>query len=529
MREFVKLYESLDVTTSTNAKVEAMKVYFSQASSSDAAWALYFLSGKRLKRLAKRADLKQWLSEVSGYEPWMVDECYASVGDFAETAALLTRHRAEPDLDAMRLSLSDWVENKLLPLTDLESADQEPILKSWWTGLPFEMRFIATKLLTGGLRVGVSQLLLAKALALSSGLPRTTLLHRMMGQFSPSAEAYEALIDPESIKSDASRPYPFFLASPIEGEVAELGGIEDWMAEWKWDGIRAQVIRREGQVFIWSRGEELVTERFPEVEAACATLPEGTVLDGELLAWGEGVLPFSQLQRRLNRKKVSKKLMGEVPIRLVCYDCMESEARDLRDCPLSERRERLERHISEAGQDVLMISPRVEAESWERLAELRSSARERRVEGLMLKARDSVYETGRKRGTWWKWKIDPYTVDAVMIYAQAGSGRRANLFTDYTFAVWSGEQLLPLAKAYSGLDNKEIARLDRWIRGNTLERFGPVRSVRPEQVFEIAFEGINESKRNKSGVALRFPRILRWREDKAPKDADTLEQVRTLL
>lgn len=528
MKAFVELCQELDATTSTNAKVDAMKRFFAEASDGDAAWALYFLSGKRMKRLAKRNDLKQWLMEVSGYPLWMVEECYSSVGDFAETAALLTRCDEE-DVQLEALSLSEWVEQKLIPLMDLDSAGQEPILKAWWTGLPFEMRFIATKLLTGGLRVGVSQLLLAKALALVSGLPRATLLHRMMGQFVPSAEAYRSLVDPESNESDASQPYPFFLASPIDGEVADLGPVEDWVAEWKWDGIRAQVIRREGKVFIWSRGEELVTERFPEIEAACERLPEGTVLDGELLAWDEEVLPFSQMQRRLNRKKVSKKLMSEVPVRVVCYDCMEAEGKDIRELPLLERRALLEGIVEGAEVRELAISPMIRAESWESLAEMRGESRERMVEGLMLKSASSVYEVGRKRGAWWKWKVDPYTVDAVMIYAQAGSGRRANLFTDYTFAVWSGDALLPLAKAYSGLDNKEIARLDRWIRANTIERFGPVRSVQPEQVFEIAFEGINESKRNKSGVALRFPRILRWREDKLPKDADTLEQVRELL
>ncbi|MDQ8187963.1 ATP-dependent DNA ligase [Pelagicoccus sp. SDUM812002] len=529
MKRFVELYEALDATTSTNAKVEAMRSYFATADSDDAAWAIYFLSGKRMKRLVKRADLKEWLVEVSGYELWMVEECYASVGDFAETVSLLVRHQAAPRPEAMDLSLSGWVEQRLQALGDNDPAKQAQIVKAWWTDLPASMCFIATKLLTGGLRVGVSQLLLAKAIAASSGLPRPVILHRLMGNFVPSAETYEALVDPNTAASDASQPYPFFLASPIEKDPGDLGLRGEWIAEWKWDGIRAQVIRRGGRSYIWSRGEELVTERFPEIEAACASLPDGTVLDGELLAWKDGVLPFSQLQRRLNRKKVSKKLMSEVPIRLVCYDCMEADGLDLRDRPLVERRQRLESLVTDAADASIGLSEIVATETWEELATLRQSARERGVEGLMLKQADSVYETGRKRGSWWKWKIDPYTVDAVLIYAQAGSGRRATLFTDYTFAVWSGKDLLPLAKAYSGLTDKEIARLDRWIRGNTIERFGPVRSVKAEHVFELAFEGINESKRNKSGVAVRFPRILRWREDKRPEDADTLEQVRELL
>ena len=529
MRAFLALYGSLDATTSTNEKVEAMQSYFSNVPPEDAAWALYFLSGKRIKRLAKRSDLKHWLVEASGYSQWMIDECYESVGDFAETAVLLTSHCTVPDPKAVEIKLSNWVEQKLLPLNDLAPDQKSETIKGWWNGLPLNMSFIATKLLTGGLRVGVSRLLLARALSNSTGLSKSIILHRMMGHVSPSKDMFTALVDPDTSFSQVSQPYPFFLASPIEKNVGDLGLRNKWIAEWKWDGIRAQAIRRKGKTFIWSRGEELVTERFPEVDRACSHLPDGTVLDGELIGWKKNVLSFSSLQRRLNRKNVSKKLLEEVPVRLVCYDCIEYNSHDIRNRPLSERKQILSKIIQRANQTNLTASPIIEATSWEELKLRRTESRARRVEGLMLKEINSVYETGRKRGHWWKWKVDPYTIDAVIVYAKAGSGRRANLFTDYTFAVWSDDNLVPIAKAYTGLNAKEIHNLDRWIRENTIERFGPVRSVPPKHVFEIGFEGITESKRHKSGFALRFPRILRWRKDKGPIEADRLEELRRLF
>ena len=364
-------------------------------------------------------------------------------------------------------------------------------------------------------------------------LPPVEINRRMMGDWHPNANFWRQLIATERTEGDPAAPYPFFLASPLEDSVESLGGVEDWLAEWKWDGIRAQVVRRAGQCFIWSRGEELVTDRFPEIAHAAAALPNGTVLDGELLGWADDrPLPFADLQQRIGRKKLTPAILTKVPAHYLVYDVMEWQGEDIREWPLARRRAQLEAVVASlppASQAVISMSERVTTSSWDALAQLRSGSRLRGVEGLMLKQLQSPYAAGRRRGTWWKWKIEPYTFDGVLIYAQPGNGRRSNLFTDYTFAVWQNEELMPVAKAYSGLTNEEIAEIDRWIRAHTLERFGPVRAVEPVQVFELAFEAIAESKRHKSGIAVRFPRILRWRRDKPAREADTLDNLHAIL
>ncbi len=531
MKLFSQLYQALDQTTSTNAKVAAMAEYFNHAPPVDAAWAVYFLSGKRLKRLIGAAKLRQWLLECSDLPEWLVEDCYASVGDLAETIALLIASAAENTTQA---SLSDQV-SALKALSTLEETEQRATVIGYWQSQGYASCFITNKLLTGGLRVGVSQLLLARAVAQHAKLPKEVILHRLMGDWTPDELFWNTLISEDDGVADISRPYPFCLASPLEDDPQSLGKVSSWAAEWKWDGIRSQLIRRDGETFMWSRGEELITTRFPDIIDAATALPDGTVLDGEILPWNaDGVMPFSELQRRIGRKTVGKKLLTEVPCVFLSYDCMEANGTDIRAQPLDHRRQALN-HIIESVQATLpaycpiKLSERIEASSWETLAEKRDESRQRLVEGLMLKHRDAPFHTGRKRGNYWKWKVDPYTVDAVMLYAQAGHGKRSNLYTDYTFGVWDGDNLVPIAKAYSGLDNKAISQLDKWIRKNTVERFGPVRSVTPEQVFELAFEAINTSSRHKSGIAVRFPRIARWRHDLNAKDADTLTDVKRMI
>lgn len=534
MHQFSRLFERLDTTTSTNKKVEALQEYFSHAPAQDAAWAIYFMSGRRIKRLVPRASLKRWLVEVSNFEEWIVDECYNAVGDLAETISLLARaDDAGRDCrvkDLQDLSLAHWVEERILPLRTMSEEEQGAVVKQWWLCLPSNICFVVTKLLTGALRVGVSQLLVAKALERHTQIERPILLHRMMGDWQVSADFYLRLIDPDTQSDDISQPYPFYLASPLDKAPSELGEVSLWQAEWKWDGIRAQVIKREGQVFIWSRGEELVSDKFPEIATGAKTLPDGTVLDGEIVAWRDNqVQNFNELQRRIGRKNVSKKMLSEVPVYFLAYDLLEHDKVDVRGRELAQRRQLLAPAIKALNAEYFGLSLSHTAQTWQELEQLREHSRSHRVEGLMLKKLDSPYETGRKKGAWWKWKVDPLTIDAVLLYAQAGHGRRASLFTDYTFAVWRGEELLPVAKAYSGLDNKEIEKLDKWIRANTLERFGPVRSVKIAHVFEIGFEGIAPSTRHKSGIALRFPRILRWRHDMKPKDANNISMVEDLL
>ncbi len=529
MRRFSQLYEALDRTTSTNEKVAALVAYFSSAPPEDAAWAVWFLTGRRLKRFLPSRLLAGWAMAEAGIPDWLFEESYASVGDLAETISLVLDGRGE-EASAPELPLSRWMSERLLPVRALPEEEQRREVTGWWRGLPRWETFVLNKLLTGELRVGVSQTLVERALARIAGVPQPTIAHRLMGSWEPTASFYESLFSPGVEEEDSSRPYPFYLASPLEQPVAELGAREEWLVEWKWDGIRSQLLRRGGDVHLWSRGEELITERFPElVRAAASLLPDGVVLDGEILAWREGrPLPFAVLQRRIGRKKLTDKVLTEAPVVFIGYDLLEEGGKDVRERPLSERREALER-ILERGHPLFQTSSRVDAPTWEEVARVREEARDRGVEGLILKRLAAPYRAGRRRGGWWKWKIDPFTLDAVLVYAQAGHGRWANLLTDYTFAVWSGGELVPVAKAYSGLTDEEIVTLDAWIRRHTVQKFGPVRSVEPVQVFELAFEGIAASPRHKSGIAVRFPRIARWRTDKRPDQADTLEGIRRLL
>jgi DNA ligase-1 len=529
LKRFAALYEALDRTTSTNEKVAALIDYFSSAPPEDAAWAVWFLTGRRLKRFLQGRLLAGWALAEAGIPDWLFEESYASVGDLAETISLVLDGRGEAG-PAPELPLSRWMAERLLPLRALPVEEQREQVTGWWRGLPRWETFVLNKLLTGELRVGVSQTLVERALAQAAGVPQTTLAHRLMGAWEPTAAFYEGLFSPGAEGEDGSRPYPFYLASPLDQPAESLGDPGEWLCEWKWDGIRAQFLQRGGAVHLWSRGEELITDRFPELtRGAASLLMDGTVLDGEILAFRDGrPLPFAVLQRRIGRKRLTDRVLAEAPAAFMAFDLLESGGRDVRDRPLAERRADLER-LLERGRPFFLVSPRVEAATWEDLARMRQEARGRGVEGLMLKRLSSPYRTGRRRGDWWKWKIDPFTVDAVLLYAQPGHGRRANLLTDYTFAVWSGGELVPIAKAYSGLSDEEILTLDGWIRRHTLQKFGPVRAVEPTQVFELAFEGIALSPRHKSGIAVRFPRIARWRIDKRPDQADTLEGIKRLL
>lgn len=529
MRRFTELYDALDRTTSTNAKIATLAAYFRDAPAADAAWATFFLTGRRLKRLVPSAALWTWTQELTGLSDWILRECYSAAGDFAEVMALALDtaavDTAEPDM-----SLAAWVEDRILPLQQMDLAGQRSDITRWWGGLPRGQRFVLNKLLTGEFRVGVAQTLVIRALAEAIGTEPTIVAARLMGDWAPSADWFATISSPGGAASvtDPSQPYPFYLASPLEGEPDSLGDRAEWLVEWKWDGIRAQLIRRSGQVWLWSRGEELITPRFPEIASAATHLPDGTVLDGEILAFRDGrPMPFSALQQRIGRQRQVAQIMRAVPVVLIVYDVLEHEGLDVRGQPLATRRQILLDLIHGAGP--IRVSEEVVTPAWTDLAPLRLESRARGVEGFILKRLDSPYGVGRRKGAWWKWKIDPLTVDAVLIYAQPGNGRRASLLTDYTFGVWHEGELVPIAKAYSGLSNAEIDELDVWIRRHTRERHGPVRAVEPVQVFELGFEAIAPSSRHKSGIAVRFPRMLRWRKDKPASEADTLETLRRLI
>ena len=536
MRAFAALFAALDRSTATLDKRAALVSYFAVAERKDAAWALWLLAGGKLSggkagKIADTRELRQWVSEESGIPLWLVEDSYDHVGDLAETLALLLD---DPASAGEPVSLSTWIEARLLPLAGREVSERRAVIVDAWRSLPFAERLLFNKLLTGALRVGASERLVQQALAELTGIDIARIAQRMLGKWTPTPAFLADLLNPAALESDRQQPYPFFLASPIEAEVAadiaKLGDIADWAIEWKWDGIRLQLIRRQGEIALWSRGEERLDGRFPEIEGAALTLPRDCVIDGELLAWGDGhtPMPFAALQTRIQRRKPGPKSLADAPARMLAYDLLELDGEDYRARPLADRQAALATLLREHADPRIQLSPRVAASDWQAAATLRLQARARGVEGLMLKRLTSLYQAGRRRGDWWKWKLDPLTIDAVLIYAQAGHGRRSTLYTDYTFAVWDGAVLVPVAKAYSGLDDSEILRLDKWIRANTKERFGPVRAVTAEQVFELGFEGVNRSRRHKSGVAVRFPRILRWRHDKPAEQADHLHTLSAL-
>ena len=566
MKAFADLYARLDATTSSNAKLQFLEQYFSQAEPADAAWAVYFLAGGRPRQLVPSRVLRELAISICGLPDWLFEESYQSVGDLAETFSLLLPS-AEHSSDQ---GLAWWVEQALLPLRGLPPEELFQRLPPLWAQLDRNSLLVCVKLITGSFRVGVSKLLVTRALAQLAGVDSKRVAQRLVGytdlSHRPVAASYLKLIAAESDDEHAQRggqPYPFFLAhalqQPLEQFEMLLGPSSDWQVEWKWDGIRAQVVKRDGRLWVWSRGEELVTERFPELHGLEQSLPDGTVLDGEIVVWKHpappdaeefalvddlptaaqvpAVQPFALLQQRIGRKTLSKKILDDAPVVLLAYDLLEWQGDDWRSRPQNERRAQLEQAVAQVADPVLQLSPLLTGDNWEDLARQREASRSLGVEGMMLKAQDSLYGVGRTKdmGTWWKWKVDPFSVDAVLIYAQAGHGRRASLYTDYTFAVWDGppessqRTLVPFAKAYSGLTDEEMRKVDAIVRKTTVEKFGPVRSVTPTLVFELGFEGIALSKRHKSGIAVRFPRMLRWRHDKPVAEADSLATLQDLL
>ncbi|WP_428327537.1 ATP-dependent DNA ligase [Mucilaginibacter sp.] len=536
MKAFAQLFLSLDETNKTNEKVKVLKDYFTSVPDTDKMHMLALFAGRKPKRQINSTLVRNWAIEASNIPAWLFEESYHVVGDLAETMSLLMPQ----NIGDSSKTLTEWIA-EINALGDKTEDEKKQWLLSSWAMLDSSERFVFNKLLTGSFRVGVSQNLVIKALAEISGIEAPTLTHRIMGSWMPETYQYAELVQESGASDDISRPYPFFLAYPIQETSekqksatelkASLGNEDEWQAEWKWDGIRAQMIKRDGKIFIWSRGEDLSTEKFPELHPFLNALPDGTVIDGELLSFTNGLpMPFNVLQTRIGRKNLNKKILEESPVAVIAYDCLEYKGQDIRSKTQAERRLILEElQAATPFPELFRISALIPFESWHELEKVREQSRAMIAEGIMLKRKSAAYQVGRKRGDWWKWKIDPLSVDAVMIYAQKGHGRRADLYTDYTFAVWDGDKLVPFAKAYSGLTDAEINKVDYFIKRNTLEKFGPVRTVKPELVFEIGFEGINKSTRHKSGIALRFPRILRWRQDKPKEEADTIESLRALL
>lgn len=526
MKLFAELFASLDQTNKTNDRIEIIKDYFSKTNDEDKLWALYLFSGRKIQKKFNTSQLRDWAIEYSNIPEWLFHESYHSVGDLAETIALIL---PEPD-NTSEKTLSEWIEYIESIKETLEDKRKDKIINAW-KSLKQNERFVFNKIITGSFRVGVSQKTLINSLSELENIETNIIAHRLMGNWHPRKTSYRELLTPGEESEDISRPYPFFLAYPVEDTPENLGIPEEWQAEWKWDGIRGQLIIRNRELFIWSRGEELVTPKFPEFESIKNFLPDGLVLDGEIMCHAfDKPLPFNLLQTRIGRKNINSKILKDAPVVFMIYDVLEFGGADVRHKTLQERRSmilNLGKGVMELG--ILKISQEISFKDWNELKLIREKSRDLFTEGIMLKRKSSSYQVGRKKGDWWKWKIDPHTIDAVMIYAQKGSGRRADLFTDYTFAVWDEKNLVPFAKAYSGLTDKEIKEVDFFVRKNTLEKFGPVRTVKPQLVFEIAFEGIAASTRHKCGVAVRFPRIARWRKDKKIEEADNILSLRKLL
>ncbi len=552
MKRFATLFHQLDQTSKTQAKLDAIEAYFRQASEADAAWALHFLCGNKLKRVVKTTALRSWAAQEAHLPDWLFAESYEAAGDLAETMALILPqpHTEEDQDDSIReLSLSSCIEHWIAPLAKATESEQKQSIVKIWRCFDAHERLVFNKLLTGTFRVGVAKGLVIRALAKALECSHEWLTHRLMGDWRPTAEAFRSLKQIDAIQVDSSKPYPFFLASTWDPSWMQDSQPQDWAIEWKWDGIRAQWIHRGGESYLWSRGDELMTDRFPELQGYEDPKWNGFVMDGELVAYRHGcVLPFADLQKRIGRIRLNAKTLQETPIAFLAFDLLEWQGNDLRGEPWAVRRERLETIVAamqKTADDpedfrlsndplplplaIVQVSQILPIEKWEDLAMWRDRAREMRAEGVMIKHRASPYRIGRTRGDWWKWKIDPWSIDAVLLYAERGHGRRAGLYTDYTFGLWNGAEWIPFAKAYSGLTDEEIREVDAWIRSHSTEKYGNAIKVEPQLVFEVGFEGIQRSNRHKSGIAVRFPRILKWRHDKQVSDADTMETLHRLL
>jgi DNA ligase-1 len=526
MKDFVKLINAVEITNKTNAKINALVDYFGNASEKDKLWLIAIFTGKRPPRPVKSNLMREWCREIVQLPEWLFLESYSSVGDLGETMALLLPNPSHK----IEKPLHEWM-TEIIALRGQSESEKKAYVLHAWSGLEMQERLIFNKLIGGSFRMGVSKKTLVNALSKLSGIDSNQLMHSIIGNWDIDNISFNELLNGKHINYDNSKPYPFCLAYALDKDLNEIGAPKEWQVEYKWDGIRGQVIKRNDEIYIWSRGEEMVTSQFPEIEAVFKNFEDDFVIDGEILALkNNSVLLFNDLQKRLNRKTISKKLLEDIPVGFYTYDMLEWNGDDIRERPLSERREMLEQLISKSKEDKLLkISEIIEFEKWNDLNDIRNSARKINSEGLMLKKNTSIFHVGRKKGEWWKWKVDPLTIDVVMIYAQKGSGRRSSKYTDYTFAVKNGDQLVTVAKAYSGLTDKEITAVSRFVNKNAIEKFGPVRTVKPELIFEIAFEGIARSNRHKSGVALRFPRIKRWRHDKTIDDIDTIESVQALI
>lgn len=528
MKTLSKLYFNLDATNSTLEKQRILVEFFKAHAKEDTLWLVGLFTHRRSPRIVNTRVLRQWASDVSSTPLWLLEESYHIVGDLAETLALLVSKGKKSSLP--NTSLAHWMQTyqSLQKASELEIKN---FVLSMWQQMDYKESFVFHKIITGGMRVGVSDKLMSKALAKFLEKDENEITYRLTGNWKPWNTTFERLFILKDKEAALSKPYPFYLAYPVDDDIEKLGAEINWTAEYKWDGIRGQLILRNQNTYLWSRGEEEILNSFPEFKDYAQFNTHDIVLDGELLAYKDHPLPFNQLQKRLGRKNPGKKICKNIPVFFMVYDVFEYQREDIRHLSLSKRKNIIKQwhQLNALSMPNILLSPELPFSHWKELKTLQSNARENHAEGLMLKKQGSAYLTGRKKGEWWKWKVEPLHFDGVLTYAMRGHGRRANLYTDFTFAVWKNNELITVCKAYSGLTDEELKEVDRFVKKNTLEKYGPVRKVKPELVFEIAFEGIAESNRHKSGLAMRFPRIARFRKDKTIEEADQIENLRNLL
>ena len=539
LNKFSKLFEDLDSNNSSNKKVNFLTKYFKLNNNLNNILTIYLLIGKKNKRFISGKSLREYYANIYKIPKWLIDECYSKVGDSAEVIALLLQDKILEKNIKDDISLNELI-NEILPkLKKLDENKKKLYIKSLWEKISKDNQLIFNKILSGTFRIGVSKGLVVKAISNMTGVDESIILHRLMGELEPIEETYMFLINQKLEQKELDyKPYPFQLANTFDERIKETISVDKYQFEPKWDGIRSQIIKRSNNISIWTRGEELVNKTFPELIKIISHFKNDFVLDGEILIWDENKnrpKNFSLLQKRLGRKSPSLKIQKDLPVVFMAYDILEINGKDIRSKILSERRNILEKSFSNLISEDKSIIGKIkitklhQISNWIDLEEVKNSARKSNTEGLVIKDKQSEYVPGRKKGNWWKYKIDPMQLDGILIYARPGSGKRADLYTDYSFGIWEDNKLVKFANAYSGLNNEEIRELDKWIRRNTLEKFGPVRSVKPELVFEISFDNIQISKRHKSGIALRFPRITKWRRDKNIMEADNLENALKMI
>lgn len=526
MKRFTSLLLAIDQTTSTSTKTELITQYLQEESlEKNKLWTIALFTGKKPQRTVNTTLLRKWGAAEANIPLWLFEHTYHIIGDLAETISLIL---PEYNITRTSKSMSEWIE-EMMALKNADEEEKQIFIINAWKSMDRPSIWVFNKLVTGGFRVGVAKNILIKALSIVTNQDSTKIAYHLTGNWTPLKTTWSELFNFQDDTSDHSKPFPFHLAHALPNENISDIDPQRWVAEWKWDGIRGQLIKRKGEVYLWSRGEELITDKFPEFQRL-TSMHDDFVLDGEIVAWKmEKPMDFQKLQTRIGRKNPGKKIMSDIPVKFIAYDLLEVNGVDIRLKSFEERRLLLEKIYESCIGEVLKLSPLIHFESIETLKEVRNESKRYQAEGLMLKRKTGIYHSGRKTGDMWKWKVDPFTIDAVLIYAQRGHGRRANLFSDFTFALWDGDRLLPFAKAYSGLSDNEMKEITTFVRNNTIETFGPVSSVNPKLVFELAFEGISNSTRHKSGIAVRFPRISRWRKDKNPEDADTLKHIKELL